>query len=354
MQFRFMMRSSVFACGLAGLLTLGGFAQNTPAPSGPQPAGSQALPAAPPATNVDPFPAADPRNFTAASPSKETVDAFLKASWGYDPNRIWQVQAILKTPVAGVSRVVVLVAEKGGAKEQTQPLSFYTLPDGKHIIADGVLPFGAKPFDENRQVLQSEANGPSQGASSKDLEFVEFSDFECPHCKDAQATIQKLVADYPMAHFVYENFPLVEVHSEAFKSAAYGVCVAKASGDAAFLKFADAVFAAQAELTPQSSDQTLKDAVTKAGGDPAKAAACAASPETKATIDASLNLGEKLGVNSTPTMFINGRGIPLSGIPYETLRQIIDFQAQEDGVSLPARAPAPRPPSLKELPPPQK
>ncbi len=309
---------------------------------------------APAATNVNPFPPADPRNFTAATPSKETVDAFLRASWGYDPNRVWQVQAILKTPVANVSRVVVLVAEKGGAKEQTQPLSFYTLPGGKYIIADGVLPFGARPFDDNRQVLQSQASGPAEGASSKDLEFVEFSDFECPHCKDAQATLQKLMTDYPMAHFVYENFPLVEVHSEAFKAAAYGVCVAKASGDAAFFKFADAVFAAQAELTPQASDQTLKDAVTKAGGDPAKAAACAASPETKATVDATLKLGEQLGVNSTPTIFINGRGIPLGGIPYEMLRQIIDFQAQEDGVNLPPRPPAPAAPSLKEPPPPQK
>ncbi len=350
MQFRSLMHSSILALGLAAFLTPNGFSQNAPA-GGATPTQSQALPAAPASTNANPFPPADPRNFTAASPSKETVDAFLKASWGYDPNRVWQVQAILKTPAAGVSRVVVLVAEKGGAKEQTQPLTFYTLPGGKYIVADGVLPFGDKPFDENRQLLQSEANGPSQGASSKALELVEFSDFECPHCKDAQSTIQKLITDYPMAHFVFQHFPLVEIHPEAFKAAAYGVCVTKASGDAAFFKFSDAVFAAQAELTPQSADQTLKDAVTKAGGDPAKAAACAASAETKAAVNASLNLGEQLGVNSTPTLFVNGRGLPLGGIPYETLQKIVDFQAQQDGVSLPARPPAPQAPSLKLTPP---
>ncbi|HEV2275823.1 MAG TPA: thioredoxin domain-containing protein, partial [Acidobacteriaceae bacterium] len=321
---------------------------NAPA-SGAPAAQTPMLPAAPAASapNANPFPPPDPRNFTAASPSKDTVDSFLRASWGYDPNRVWQVQAILKTPVAGVTRVVVLVAEKGGPKEQTAPLAFYVLPDGKHIIADGVLPFGSRPFDENRQTIQSQANGPSKGASAKDLEFVEFADFQCPHCKEAQPIVDKLLADYPMAHFVFQNYPLVQVHPDAFQAAAYGVCVAKLSGNDAFFKFSDAVFAAQDQLTPQSADQTLKAAVTKIGGDPAKVAECASGNAAKDAVDASLNLGDELGVNSTPTIFINGRGLPLNGLPYEALRSVIDFQAKEDGVTLPPRPPAPPPPSLK-------
>jgi protein-disulfide isomerase len=346
MQLRFI-RSSILAAGLAAVGAPIGFTQSTAPVQAPVESG-QALPAAPPAANATPtFPPADPRDFTADSPTKDTVDSFLRSSWGYDLNRVWQVQAILKTQVAGVSRVVVLVAEKGQPKEQTASLAFYTLPDGKHIIADGLLSFGARPFDQNREILQSEANGPSRGSSSKDLEFVEFADFECPHCKDAEETMKKLLTDYPMAHFVFENYPLVKIHPEAFKAAAYGVCVAKLSGDPAFFKFSDAAFAAQAELTPQSSDQALKDAVTKAGGDPAKVSACASSAEAKAAVNLSLELGTKLGVESTPWIFLNGRGLPAMGVPYETLRTIIDFQAKEDGVNLPPRAPAPPAPTLK-------
>lgn len=341
--------SAVLALALLVPMTPAAFAQNpaqppaAPSPARPS-AGNQELV---PTPNANPFPAVDPRNFTADTPSKQTIEGFLKATWGYDTQRIWQIQAILKTSVPGVSKVIVLVAEKGGAKEQTGQLAFFTLPDGKHIIADNVLPFGSKPFQTDRELLDREATGPSEGAPSKDLEFIEFADFECPHCKEAQATIAKLLEDYPTAHFVFENFPLVQVHSEAYKAAAYGVCVAKAQGNEAFFKFSDAVFAAQEGLTPESSDQTLKAAVTKIGGDAAKIAACSTSPETKAAVDASMKLADDVGVVATPTLFVNGRSLPLGGIPYETLRTIIDFQAKQDGLSLPAHA-AERPaPSLK-------
>jgi protein-disulfide isomerase len=205
------------------------------------------------------------------------------------------------------------------------------LPDGKHLIADDVLPFGAHPFSDNRTILQQRANGPSRGGASKDLLLVEFADYQCPHCKDAQKTIDKLLQDYPNAHFVYENYPLTQIHTEALKAAAYSVCTAKLGGNDAFFKFSDAAFEGQAGLTPEGSELTLKSAVTKAGLDPAKVAACASGPEAKAAVDASLKLGQDLNITQTPTLFVNGRGLPKGSVPYETLKKIIDFQVKEDG-----------------------
>jgi protein-disulfide isomerase len=275
----------------------------------------------------------DRANFTAATPTVDGVNAFLKAFWGYDPNRLWQVQAILKTPVQGLSRVVVLIEEKGAAQQQPQSLAFFVLPDGTHLIAgEEVMPFGADPFAANHKLLEASADGPSKGATSKALEFVEFSDFQCPHCKEGQETIAKLLKDFPGAHFVYENFPLTAVHKEAEIAADYGVCVAKQGGNDAFYKFADDVFTNQAKLTPDGATDTLKAAATAAGQDPAKVATCAAAPETKAAVDASTQLGRDLGVNQTPFIFINGRGLPLGGVPYDTLKQMVAYQAQLDGV----------------------
>jgi protein-disulfide isomerase len=159
--------------------------------------------------------------------------------------------------------------------------------------------------------------------------------------------MSKLAADYPQAHIVFENYPLVTVHPEAFKAAAYGVCVAKLSGNETFFKYADAVFSAQAELTPEAADQTLAAAVTKAGADPAKVAACAATSATKAEVNAQISLGNELGVESTPSLFINGRNVPISAMPYEVARKIIDFQAQQDGITLPPPPPEKPAPSLK-------
>ncbi len=297
-------------------------------------------PAAQAGASAEPvLPKPDPHNFTADSPSLDTVNAFLRQTWGFDPNRVWQVEQIAKTPAPGVSKVTIAVAEKG-QKDQSGNMEFYVTPDGKHIIAGGVLPFGAKPFEEHRKLLLDKATGPARGASSKDLLLVEFADFQCPYCKDAQPTVQKLLQDFPNAHFVYENFPLSQ-HTEAPKAAAYSVCVDKAGGDEAFYKFSDAVFANQAALTPESSDKALQDAVTKIGMDPAKIAACSTTPEAKAAVETSKNLALELDVPSTPTLYVNGRGISLGGINYDNLKSIVAFQASLDGVSTPASATAP-------------
>ncbi len=304
-------------------------AASSAAPAGQSPAPEAPKPVPPPPA----FPLIDRANFTATSPTADTVNAFLKASWGYDANRLWQVQGILKTPVDGLSRVVVLFEEKGAAQQQPQSLSFFVTPDGNHLIAgEQVLPFGAEPFAAARKTLQTRADGPAKGATEKNLEIVEFSDFQCPHCKDAQPTVDKLLKDFPSAHFVYQNYPLASIHPQAEKAAEYGVCVAKVGGNEAFFKFANDIFTNQLKLTPEGAADALKASATAAGQDPAKIAACADLPEAKAAVDASSQLAHDLGITQTPTIYVNGRGLPIGGIPYDLLKQIVAYQAQLDGV----------------------
>ena len=278
------------------------------------------------------FPAPDTKNFSADKPTPDDVNAFLKATWGYDPNLAWQTMAIAKTAVTGVSKVTVAIGQKSNPSQVGQ-LVFFAMPDGQHIISqDELIPFGAHPFAAMRKTLETEATGPARGATSKDLLIVEFADFECPHCKDAQPTIQRLLQDFPNARFVFESFPLPQ-HSEAPKAAAYGVCVQKEAGDATFFKYVDAVFANQSGLTPEASDATLKDVVTKLGLDPAKIAACSTSQVGVGGVQASLDFARKLEVRETPWLYINGRGVPLGGMQYDQLKAIISYQAVQDGVT---------------------
>jgi len=297
------------------------------------PAQPSSAPAAPAPSAAPAFPKPNPANFTAASPTKEVVNAFLHANWGFDENRVWQVQAIFKTPVEGVSKVIVFIGDKTG-KEKPQAFSFFTLPDGKHIITgDTVIAFGEHPFAEARQKLEQRANGPYRGSAAKDLELVEFADYQCPHCKEAQANIDKLVADYPKARIVFQAFPLVAVHPESVRAAEYGFCVNKQAGSNAFFQFTAAVFEGQDGLaTADGAVLTLNSAVTKAGLDPAKVSACAATPEAKAYVDASIKLAEDLGINQVPMLVINGHEVPANA-PYDSLKKIVEFQAQLDGVA---------------------
>lgn len=283
------------------------------------------------------FPTPNPANFTAAAPSRATVEAFLKEAWGYDSDRVWQVWAVEKTPAPGVSRVIVEVAQKNDPQHQIESASFLVTPDGKHLISANLemLPFGAHPYAETREILVQRANGPSRGAASKKDEIVEFADFECPHCKAAQPVIQRLLTDFPQAHYVFENFPLTSIHTEAFKAAAYSVCVAKQAGNATFFKFADAVFNNQQQLTPDSSDAALGDAATKVGLNAAKVGACSYTSAAKDAVNASIQLGKDLNVNETPMLFVNGRQIPVGEVanhqlPYETLKEIVAYQFKLD------------------------
>src|SRR5262249_36540217 len=157
-------------------------------------------------------------------------------------------------------------------------------------------------FEEYRQMIQQRANGPYRGSADKGFEMAEFADFQCPHCKEAQANMEKLATDFPKARIVFQNDPLATIHPQSVLAAQYATCIAKMSGSTAFFQFAAAVFDAQDGLaTPDGATLTLNSATTKVGLDPQKVAACAATPETKAAVDASTELSKDLDISSVPT-----------------------------------------------------
>jgi protein-disulfide isomerase len=305
------------------------------APQSSQTPTSQATPAAPPLqmNSIAPpekieFPPTNPKNFTAASPTTQKVNSFLKQIWGYDPNRVWEVVGIQTTPVANLSRVTVLVGEQG-VSHTASPTVFFVTPDGHHAVAGtDVITFGAHPFAAVLQKLEAGATGPYRGPSSKSLMLVEFADLQCPDCKLAAPTMDKLATDFPNAHIVFELFPLSSIHPQAEKAAEYGACVAQQKGNAAFFQFVQAVFDTQDNLKTDA-DGTLKAAATKAGADAAAVESCAATPAAENAVAASVKLGKDLDVNQTPTLFVNGRAVPVTGVPYATLKQIVSYTAQE-------------------------
>jgi protein-disulfide isomerase len=313
----------------------------TPAPPQVSPATAQAqqaaepqapAPHAPPAAPVNPFPPVNLKNFTADSPTTAEVNDFLKTNWGYDPNISWSVAAIQKTLAPGVARVVVFVANKAQADKVSQN-EFFVTPDGKHAISGAVIDFGSKPYAERRQALQDQANGPAEGAASKDLLVVEFADLLNPKAKEAQDAINNLVKDIPEARLVFENLP-ASGSPYAALAAAEGVCVRKAKGDAAFFTYVQTVFSKQQGLTSTTLGPALSAAVTAAGADPKSVATCAELQDAKDDVKASVALAAAVGIDDTPTIVVNGRILPPAAIPYETLKRIAAYQAQLDGIAV--------------------
>ena len=279
------------------------------------------------------FPPMDLKNFTAATPSVETVNSFLHALWGFDENRVWSVAAIQPTQAPGVVVVHVLVSEKTQPARMAQTTLFIT-PDGKHAIAGDVVRFGADPFAEPRALLAKGANGPARGAGGKQLELVEFMDLESKASKTAQATLDQLQQQFPQAHVVVEDMPLTRTHPFAYQAAAVGYCVRQSKGDPGYFAYAQSVMASQAELTKEKAETTLRAAATAAGADPAATLACAATPMAKAAVDAVVQLGTEVGVNDVPTLFVNGRALPGTQTPLPALERIVVFQGKLDGLAV--------------------
>jgi protein-disulfide isomerase len=291
-------------------------------------------PIAPPA---DPLPAPDPRNFTATSPSVEVVNSFLKQVWGFDPDRLYRVMAITPTPSPGVAKITIYVTTKA-SDAKVQATEFYVMADGKHAIAGGeMVSFGAKPFADTDVLLRAKADGASRGATNNALNLVEFADLQCPHCKEAQPIMDQIVKDFPKAHVVFQLFPLVDIHPSAFKAAAYAVCAQKQSNDA-FFKFVDGVFDTQEGLSPATDDTLLKAAAIRAGLDAPAIAACASTQATKDAVNADIKLALDAGVGETPMLSVNGRLLPVTSLPYDTVKKLIQYQATLDGVDSGATA----------------
>ncbi|MFZ0420679.1 MAG: thioredoxin domain-containing protein [Candidatus Sulfotelmatobacter sp.] len=257
-------------------------------------------------------------------PSEATVNSFMQQTFGYEPNLTWKISSIKPASVPGLAQVDVVLANSQG-----QQLSrLYVTADGEHAVVGDIIPFGAKPYEPVRKVLEKGITGPARGPKDAPVTIVEFGDLQCPACKAAQPTIEALIAAEPNARFVFQNFPL-EMHNWAAKGAAYADCVAQASNDA-FWKFIAKTYETQSDITAANADEKLTAIADGVGVKGADIAACATTPVPKAHVDASLALGKSVDVTGTPTLFINGRKIgSIDPRAADVYKELVEFAAKQ-------------------------
>jgi protein-disulfide isomerase len=254
-------------------------------------------------------------------PTEDVVNAFMQQTLGYDPAISWKIVSIKPSAAEGLAEVNVTVSSLQGSQVQ----KFYVTPDSTHVIIGEILPFGPHPFDAVRDQLQKGINGPSHGAAGATVTVVEFSDLQCPHCKDEQPALDRLAAEDKNARVVFQNYPLT-MHDWALKAASYADCVGRSSLDA-FWKFIQSIYGAQSDITASNVDEKLTGFADAAGVKGSDIAICVVNPETTTRVQRSMDLGQALDVNSTPTIFINGRKLSAGGLPYDVLQKLVDFAA---------------------------
>lgn len=104
---------------------------------------------------------------------------------------------------------------------------------------------------EGESVPPLRAGDHIRGNPNAPVVIIEYSDFECPFCKNFQITMQRIMEDYGkegQVAWVYRHFPIEELHSKAPTQALASECVAELGGNEAFWRFADELY----ETTPSN------------------------------------------------------------------------------------------------------
>ena len=183
----------------------------------------------------------------------------------------------------------------------------------KALRAQSTIEIALAPPHMNVEIEDARVLGPLDAP----VRVIEFADYECPYCQKSFPDMQRLKADLgDKIVLVFKDFPL-PMHARAEKAAEAARCASK---QGKFWEFHDELFHSK-EL---DVDQ-LKAQAAALKLDSAEFDKCLDSGQQAAAVEQDRKEGMRLGLNGTPSFFINGRF--LSGaVDYATLRQIIEQQ----------------------------
>jgi protein-disulfide isomerase/uncharacterized membrane protein len=170
---------------------------------------------------------------------------------------------------------------------------------------------------------------PSIGPKDAPVTIVEFSDFQCPYCRIGAMTMNSVLNRYPgKVRLVFRNFPLDPSCNPMVQHAMHPVaCIAArttvcANKQGKFKEVYENIFEHQANLATQGAGSPTELA-KESGANPEQLSSCVAAPETAAAISRDIEEAKRLGIQSTPTFFVNGKKVE-GGLPTPMWNKLID------------------------------
>jgi protein-disulfide isomerase len=213
---------------------------------------------------------------------------------------------------------------------QSQNVAFYVSRDGRYLFRGEAVDVTVDPLKQvmGKIVLDGQ---PERGPKDAKVTIVEYSDFQCPFCSRVFTTVEndviKVYGD--KVRFVFKNFPLSSIHPWAEDAAVASECAFRQGNDP-FWKMYDGLFSKQAEITKENLRDKTSEIAKDAGMDVGKFQECLDGKQTMDAVQADTKEATALGVNSTPTFFINGRR--LSGAQTsDNFKQLIDRALGAEG-----------------------
>ncbi len=224
-----------------------------------------------------------------------------------------------------------------GEGERKQDFPFLLAKDQKSIVRVNRIELSADPYADIMKKIDLHGR-PVRGAKQSKVVVVAYDDLQCPFCTMMhQILFPELLKEYgDRVTFVYKDFPIPS-HPWAMHAAVDANCLAAQNPDA-YWNFVDSVHASQQaingkgtqELRLAELDKMAMQQGTDHKLDAANLQACVKN-QNDATIKASVHEGESLGVDSTPTLFINGQEMSGGVAPLPRLRAALDKALKDAG-----------------------
>lgn len=251
---------------------------------------------------------------------KKKVDAYLRNMFAFGPDVKLTVSDFKESGVANLLETNITVT----IGENKEDVKMWVSKDGKYLLRGEMVDMGKDGFAENRAKLDLKA-APVTGASNATVTIVEFADFECPVCRQLHEALRGLLPNYPQVRLVFKDFPLEQMHAWARTGALAGRC-AYQQDPKAFWKMYDYLYDNQELISASNAWDKSVDYAGQAGLKTDEFRACMTSQEAAAAVEANVANGKLLEVNSTPTLFVNGRRVV--GADARQLEQVIQYELQ--------------------------
>ena len=255
----------------------------------------------------------------AQSPTQKNIEAYLRYLYAFGQDVLLVVGPPKQSPVDGLLETNIDLT----IGDNKQAVKFYVSKDGQYLFRGELSDMTKDLLAENRAMIQMN-DAPSLGDSKAAVTLVEYSDFQCPVCRSLHDVVRGMLPNYAgKVRLIFKDFPLEQLHPWARTAAIAGRC-AYQQDPKAFWKMYDFIYDNQELISAANAWTKMIDYAGQSGLDADQFKGCMASPEAGAAVNASRANGQQLDVNSTPTVFVNGRR--LVGADPHLLEQYINYE----------------------------
>ena len=167
-----------------------------------------------------------------------------------------------------------------------------------------------------------------RGSQNALVVVEEFADFQCPTCMRVHPKVKEAIAPFGnRIKFVFRNFPLTQIHQNAYEAA---VSAEAAGFQGKFWQMQEMIFAGQPTWSGQTPNAraTFKEYAQRIGLNVEQWENDLLGVRAKTRVDADMQRGRALNVQSTPTILINGKAIPFSQMETEQIKQLITAELE--------------------------